>query len=172
MVAGNRKDLLLSSLLALVVFSLPVSAFCQQLAAEAGLQVVSKHHSSGYIATVGSYVEYEVRLTNEGAVPIEDKSLHVSLVSEGNKTHSAAEYSVSSFEPGESKTLYLGPFRIEEEGGHRLLAQIDGVTLDYASDTFMAYGEGAVQAILVAIPLIACGAGAIGFFFYVKRKAV
>lgn len=157
------------SLILLMLF-LPLAAL-QQPAESAALEITSKRYSAGYLPVAGSYVEYEAVLTNTGAGPI-DGPLRVLLVSDGNATHSEAEYSVPALAPGEGKTLHLGPFRIEAEGGHRLLAEMGGVSLDYEPDSFAAYRQEAVQAALVAIPLIAAGMGLVGFSLYRKRRSV
>lgn len=136
------------------------------------LEIVSKDYSSGYLPTVGSYVEYEVRLTNEGSLALENQSLQVSLVSEGGKTSSSASYTLVSLAPSESMTLHLGPFKLEEDGGHRLLAELDAVVLGFEPDSFTVYRPDAVQALLVAGSLIVAGAGIIGFSRYRKSKTV
>src|SRR5687767_11713490 len=100
--------------LMLILLALPLAAFAQP-AGSAALEITSKRYSAGYLPVAGSYVEYEVRMTNTGLGPIEGP-LHVLLVSDGNTTRSEAEYSVPALAPGESKTFNLGPFRIEEEG--------------------------------------------------------
>jgi hypothetical protein len=134
------------------------------------LEIVSKRYSSGYLPVVGSYVEFEVRLTNGASFALENQSMRVSLVSEGNRTHSSAEYSVAHLEPGESKTFHIGPFKMEEEGEHRLLAGFDSITLGYKLDSFAVYRPEAVQASFIAISMIAAGSGMVGFFLYRKRK--
>jgi hypothetical protein len=136
----------------------------------ADLEIVSKRYSSGYLPAVGSYVEYEVKLTNEGSLVLENQSLRVSLISDGNRTHSEATYSVPLLGPGDSKILHLGPFKMEEEGEHRLLAELDGAALGV--DSFVVYRPEVFQAALVAIPLIAAGAGIVGFSLYRKRRDV
>jgi hypothetical protein len=133
-------------------------------------EIVSKRFSSGYFPVAGSYVEYEFRLTNTGNVTLEDQSLWVSLVSEGNKTHSYAKYSVSLLEPGGSKTLHLGPFKMEEEGWYHLQAGMDGVVFDFQPSSFMVYRQDTTLATFVAIPLIIAGAGIVAFSLYLKRK--
>lgn len=157
-----------SFLLVLAAFFPLAAALGQQEAITA--EIVSKRFSSGYFPVVGSYVEYEIRLTNTGNVTLEDQSLWVSLVSEDNRTHSYATYSVSLLEPGGSKTLYLGPFKMEKEGWHRLQAGMDGVALDFQSDSFMVYRQDPTQAALVAIFLIMAGGGIVGFSLYRKRR--
>jgi hypothetical protein len=154
----------------LLLLVLPLAIFAQP-ASSAALEITSKRYSAGYLPATGSYVEYKAKLTNMGAEPIEGQ-LRVLLVSDGNATHSAAEYSVQALAPGESKTLHLGPFRIEGEGSHRLLAEMDGVSLDYEPDSFAAYRPEAIQAALIAIPLIAAGVGLVGFSLYRKRRSV
>jgi hypothetical protein len=154
----------------LILLALPLAALAQP-AGSAALEITSKRYSAGYLPVAGSYVEYEARLTNTGAGPIEGP-LRVLLASDGNATRSEAEYSVPALVPGESKTFNLGPFRIEKEGGHRLLAEMGGVSLDYEPDSFAAYRSEAVQAALIAIPLIAAGAGLVGFSLYRKRRSV
>ncbi len=164
--SATGYSLLLSLLL------LNVASALQQPANAASLEIVSTHFSAGYMPVVGSYVEYEVRLTNTGEGMIEDQSLRVSLVSDSNRTHSAASYSVQMLGAGESKTLHLGPFKIEGEGRHQLLAEFGGVSLLYKPDSFTAYRQEAVQTILIAIPLMVAGAGLTGFSLYRKRRAV
>lgn len=156
----------------LSLFLLNVASTLQQPANAASLEIVSTHFSAGYMPVVGSYVEYEVRLTNTGEGMIEDQSLRVSLVSDSNRTHSAASYSVQMLGAGESKTLHLGPFKIEDEGRHELFAEMGGISLSYDPNSFTAYRQEAVQAVLIAIPLIAAGAGLTGFSLYRKKRAV
>lgn len=155
-----------------LLLTLPVAAAGQQSPTDVSMQVVSKHYSSGYLPVTGSYVEYEVRLENQGEGALENGTLEVSLVSADNETHSSAAYSVPLLSPGEGKTLHLGPFRMEGEGGHRLIAEMDGATLDYEPDSFAVYRQEAVHAALVAISLIAAGAGLAGFSLYRRRKTV
>ncbi|MEW6604447.1 MAG: hypothetical protein AB1351_07120 [Thermoproteota archaeon] len=159
------------SLLLSLLF-LYVAPALQEPADAAVLEVVSRRFSAGYMPVIGSYVEYEVALANVGAGVIEGQSLHVVVVSDSNKTRSAASYSVQELRPGESRTLYLGPFKIEDGGRHQLLAEMDGVSLQYEPDSFTSYGQKAVQTILIAIPLIAAGAGVVGFSLYKKIGAV
>ncbi len=138
------------------------------------VEIVSKQYSSGYLPVVGSYVEYKVRLTNIGSVAVENQSLRVSLVSDGNKTHSSAVYSTGPLEPGESKNLHLGPFKMEDEGKHRLLllAESEGLALDYPHpDSFIVYQQSTVQVIIfVAVPLVVAGSGIVGFSLYQRAR--
>jgi len=157
---------------ALLALFLPLAAAALEPASPAVLEIASKRYSSGYLPVVEGYVEYEVKLTNGGGVALENQSLRVSLVSDGNRTHASVAYSVPLLAPGESKILHLGPFKMEEDGEHRLLAELGGVALGYKPDSFVVYRPEAVQAALVAIPLIAAGAGIVGFSLYRKRKAV
>jgi hypothetical protein len=156
----------------IVAFSLPLTEALQLPASAASMEVTSKRYSSGYTPVVGSYVEYEVRLTNKGGGPIENQSLRVSLVSENNATHSYAEYTLSSLGPDESKIFHLGPFKMEEEGGHRLLAEMDGMVLDYKPDLFSVYRQETLEVVYVAVSLVAAGAALAGFSVYRKRRAV
>ena len=163
------KLLIYSSPAVLLAIFLPVAATLGQQG-ELTVEIVSKHYSSGYLPVTGSYVEYEFRLANTGAHAIENQSLRVSLVSESSTTHSA--HSVQLLGPGESKTLHLGPFKMENEGEQRLLAEMDGVALGYKPDSFNVYRSEAVQVALIAIPLMAAGAGITGFSLYRKRRPV
>lgn len=149
-----------------------VTPALQEPAGAAMLEVASKRFSAGYIPVIGSYVEYEVALSNLGQEVIKDQSLHVMLVSDSNKTLSVASYSVRELSPGERRVLYLGPFKIEDIGRHHLLAEMEGVSLQYEQDSFTSYGQEAVQTIIIAVPLVAAGAGVAGFSLYKKRKAV
>ena len=166
---GNGRLLAFSFITLLVV---PLIGALGQPAFNATLEVTSMRYSAGYVPVVGSYVEYEVRLTNEGTHLIENQSLRVLLVAENNRTNSSAEYSLSSIVPGGSMILHLGPFKMEGEGEHRLFAEIDGVTLNYKPDSFRVYRQETLQTTYVAIPLVAAGAGLIGFSIYQKRRAV
>lgn len=161
---------LLGCSFALVLLFLPLAAAAQEPANSVILEIVSKRYSSGYLPVVESYVEYGVRLTNAGNLALENQTLRVSLVSEGSGTRSSAAYSVPLVTPGESETLYLGPFKMEEEGRQRLLAELDGVALDYEPDSFVVYRQEAVQTALIAIPLIVAGSGIVGFTLYRKRR--
>jgi hypothetical protein len=156
-------------------YFLLMSAFFQQAAseqAEVTLDMISKRYYSGYLPVSESYVEYEVRLTNEGDLALKNGVLSVSLVSEGNRTRSSATYSVPLLSPGEQKSMLLGPFKMEEEGRYSLLAQMKGVTFNYYHDSFIVYRQEAVQAALVAVLLILAGCGLVGFSQYRKSKAV
>jgi hypothetical protein len=166
------ESVILGCSFALLALLVPLAAAALDLVNPVDLEIVSKRYSSGYLPVLEGYVEYEARLTNGGGAALENQSLRVSLVSNGNRTHSSAAYSVPLVGPGESKTLHLGPFKMEEEGGHRLLAELEGVALGYKPDSFVVYRPEAVQAALVAIPLIAAGAGIDGFYLYRKRKTV
>jgi hypothetical protein len=166
-VTGRLLGYLLPAVLVVLTLA---AAFGQQ--GELTVEIVSKRYSSGYFPVVGSYVEYEVRMINTGNIEVKNVSLLVSLVSDGGRTNSSAAYFVAYIGPGESKTLHLGPFKVEQEGGHRLLARLDGAGLDYSSDSFAVYRPEAIQAGLVAIPVIAAGAGLVGFSLYRKRKVV
>lgn len=156
----------------IVLLGVPLIGALGQPAFDATLELTSKRYSAGYVPVIGSYVEYEARLTNEGTHPIENQSLRVSLVAENNMTNSSAEYSISSIAPGESMILHLGPFKMEGESGHRLLAEIDGANLNYNPDSFSVYRQETLQTAYVTIPLVTAGTGLIGFSVYRKRRAV
>lgn len=161
-------SLLGCSFVVLAAFVSLVAAHGQQEAMT--VEIVSKRFSSGYFPVAGSYVEYEVRLTNMEDVAVENQTLWVSLVSDGNRTRSYATYSISLLEPGGSKNFHLGPFKMQEEGRHRLQAGMDGVVLDFQPESFMVYRQDPSQAVLVAIPLIMAGTGIVGFSLYRKRR--
>lgn len=166
------KSVILGCSFALLVLLLPLAAAALDPANPVGLEIVSKRYSSGYLPVVEGYVEYEARLTNGRGGALENQTLQVSLVSDDGRTRSSAAYSVPLLNPGDTKTLHLGPFRMEGEGGHRLLAEMDGVDLGYSPDSFTVYRQEVLQAALIAIPLIAAGAGLVGFSLYRRRKAV
>jgi hypothetical protein len=168
--SAKNDTLLTFSFIGLLV--VPLIGMLGQPAYDASLEVTSKRYSAGYVPVVGSYVEYEVRLTNEGTHSIENQFLRVSLVAENGGTNSGAEYSLLSIAPGESLILHLGPFKIEGEGEHRLHAEIDSVIIDYRPDSFSVYRQETLQTVYVAIPLVVAGSGLIGFSVYRKRRAV
>jgi hypothetical protein len=158
----------------LLIFLLAVAAFpaaSGQQDQDIDMEIVARHYSSGYLPVVDSYVEYEVRLENNGEVALEDNILEVSLVSNDGIDSSAA-YSVPLISPGGSMTLHLGPFKMEGEGDRRLVAELEGASLRFEPDSFTVYRQEATYAILIAIPLIAAGAGIVGFSIYRKRRAV
>jgi len=133
-------------------------------------EIVTKRYSSGFFPVVGSYVEYEIKLTNAGNEVVENQSLWFSLTSENNKTHSNSTYSITLIESDGSRNLHVGPFKMEEEGKHRLLAGMEGVKFDYQPDSFTVYQQDIIQAAFIAIPLIMGGAGIVAFSLYRKRK--
>ena len=161
---------LLSIIFTMAMLLLP-AAFGQQDAL-VDMPIVKKHYSSGYLPVSGSYVEYEVRLENTGDVALEDQTLAVSLVSGYNRTQSSAAYTVPMLDPGDSMSLHLGPFKMEGDGDHRLVAELSGATIRYEPDSFTVYRQEAAYAIIIAIPLIVAGAGIAGFSLYRRRKAV
>lgn len=163
---ATAYSLLLSLILLHVVPAL------QEPAKTVALEIVSRRFSSGYIPAIGSYVEYEVTLVNVGTAVIEDQSLRVTVASDSSKTWSTASYSVRELRPGESKTLHLGPFKIEDVGRHRLLAEMGEVSLQYEQDSFITYGREAIQTITIAILLIVAGAGVVGFSLYKKIRVL
>ena len=114
--------------------------------------------------------KYEIKLTNSGNEAVKNQSFWVLLASENNKTHSSGTYSVTLIEPDGSRTLHVGPFKIEEEGRHRLLAGMEGVTFDYPPDSFTVYRQDVILATFIAIPLIIGGAGMVAYSLYRKRK--
>jgi len=158
------------SILVWLAAFVPLVAASGQQAGAVNADIVSKRYSSGFFPVVGGYVEYEVRLKNTGIEAVENQSLWVSLTSENNKTHSYGRYSITLIEPDGSKTLRLGPFKMEEEGRHRLLVGMDGVTFHSQPDSFTVYRQDDLQAALIAIPLITAGAGIVGFTLYRKSK--
>lgn len=131
--------------------------------------IVSKRFSSGYFPVVGSYVEYEVRVTNIDDIVLENQSLWVSLASEANRTRYAT-YFISLLEPGGHKSIHLGPFKMEDDGWHELKVGIDGAALDFQPDSFMVYRQDPTQAFLVGIPTIMAGAGIVCFSLYRKKR--
>jgi hypothetical protein len=148
-----------------------------QLAAASGKQdggisaeIVTKHYSSGFFPVIGGYVEYEIKLTNAGNEAVENQSFWVLLTSESNKTHSNGTYSITLIEPEGSRTFHVGPFKMEEEGRHRLLAGMEDVAFDYQPDSFTVYRQNVILATFIAIPLIIGGTGIVAYSLYRKRK--
>jgi hypothetical protein len=138
---------------------------------------MSKRYSSGYFPVADAYVEYDVELTNTADIPVKNQSLRVSLVSESNKTHSIASYSIPLLSSGESKILHFGPFKMQDEGEHRLLVEMNGennstgnASIDYQRDSFIVYRQDAILTLLISIPLIATGAGIAGFSIHKRIR--
>lgn len=144
-----------------VLAALPLIGAHGQLGTVA-VEIVSKHYSSGYFPTIGSYVEYEIMLTNSAHTTVENQSMRVSIISDNRKTHMPEVYSIALLEPDESKSLILGPFKIENEGKHNLLLEMEGVSLNYRPDSFIVYRQDTIQVILVAVPLLIAGSGIVG----------
>jgi hypothetical protein len=61
---------------------------------------------------------------------------------------------------------------MKDEAKHTLIADMGGSSLGYGPDPFVVYRPEAMQAVLIAVPLIAAGAGIVGFSLYRKRRAV
>ena len=158
------------SILVWLAAFVPLVAASGQQAGAVNAEIVSKTYSSGLFPVVGSYVEYGIKLTNAGNEAVENQSFWVLLASENNRTHSSGTYSVTLIEPDGSRTFHVGPFKIEEEGRHRLLAGMGGVTFDYQPDSFTVYRQDVILATFIAIPLIIGGAGMVAYSLYRKRK--
>jgi len=163
-------DLLRYSFLVLLAAYFQLASASGQQDVAVNAEIVTKRYSSGFFPVVGSYVEYEIKLTNAGSEAVENQSLWFLLTSENNKTHSNGTYSIALIEPNGSRNLHVGPFKMEEEGKHRLLAGIEGVPFDYQLDSFIVYRQDVIQAAFIAIPLIIGGAGIVAFSLYRKRK--
>ena len=132
-------------------------------------EILSKRFSSGYFPVVGSYVEYEVKVTNNDDIVLSNQSFWASLASNGNQTRYAT-YFVSRVDPGNYKTIHLGPFKMEDEGWYELKVGIDNATIDFQPDSFMVYRQDPTQALFVGIPTLMAGAGITCFSLYRKRR--
>jgi len=161
---------MISMLLLLTAFLPNAGISSGQHVSQINAEIVSKRYSSGYFPVVGSYVEYELRLTNEGSNDVENQSLWILLKSEDNKTHSNAIYSIPVISAHSSKILHLGPFKMEGEGSHQLLSGMRGMAFDYRPDSFTVYRNDVISTLSVGIPLIMAGAGLVIFSLFWKRK--
>jgi hypothetical protein len=173
--AVTGRQLLSGSLSVLLLALVPIAALGQPLGID--VEIISRRHSTGYLPVVEGYAEYEVKLTNTDDSAIENRSLQVSLLSNNNnKTHTFAEYSIPFLGPKESRIFHLGPFKLLEEGEHRLLIGMKNknspneMESNYQYDSFTVYRQDAIWALYISISLLAVGAGISGYSFYRRRK--
>ena len=157
-------------ILAVAPLSFERGATGQEQAGAISAEIISKRYSSGFFPVIEGYVEYDIKLHNLGSKLIENQTLWVMLTSENNKTHSYATYSILQIEPQASKTLHLGPFKIEEEGNHQLLAGMQDMTFEYTPDSFIVYRQGLIGSIFAGVALISAGTAVVCFSQYRKRK--
>jgi hypothetical protein len=177
-------DTVQSKLSACVLFFLAILTLCVPSSAagqapELTADLVSKHYSSGLLPVVDAYVEYELKLTNHGSTLVEDHLLIVSLISEENRSGSIASYSILLLDQGESKNLHLGPFKMNSEGEHQLLLELEhkneqstkaNIPLRYRPDSFIVYRQEAIWTIVIAASFVSTGAMMIGFLSFRKRR--
>jgi hypothetical protein len=163
----------ISLIIILLVVSLSVEpwAIGQEKARAINAEIVSKRYSSGLFPSIGSYVEYDMKLNNVGSEPISNQSLWVLLTSENNKTRSYATYTILLIEPQASKTLHLGPFKMQEEGNHELFVGMQGVAFEYRPDLFSVYRQDIIGSISAGIVLIIAGLVIVSFSMYRKHKS-
>jgi hypothetical protein len=150
-----------------LVASIPLAA-AQENHETITAEIVSERFSSGYFPVVGSYVEYELMLTNKDDIVVENQSLWATLASDGNQTRFAT-YFLSRVEPGGQKTIHLGPFKMEDEGWYELKVGIGNATLDFQPGSFMVYRQDPTWIFLVGISAIMAGAGITWFSLYRKK---
>lgn len=168
--ALSNGVLLGCSFLVLLAALVQLSAAFGQQDGAINAEIVAKRYSSGFFPVVGSYVEYEIKFTNAGGEAVENQTFWVLFTSESNKTHSNGTYFITLIEPNDSRTFHVGPFKTEEEGGHRLLAGMERVAFDYKPDSFTVYRQDVILATFIAIPLILGGVGIVALSIYWKRK--
>ncbi len=151
--------------------------------ATADLTWSKQYVSSGTMPLVNEYVRYDVTITNNAGVPIENKVLWVSFVSAGSKTQVHTAFAIPALEAGSSTMLNLGPFKMREAGEHYLFIGINGdgiptlpneVTLNYEPsdpvDRFMVYEPTGMSVIPIAVSIAAGGAALSALHFSKKRK--
>ncbi len=142
---------------------------------EVTAEILSKRYSSGYFPVVDEYVEYQIRLTTAD-LTLKNQSLLVSFLSESNRTHSLVSYSMPLLGPEDGMVLNLGPFKMKDEGEHRLLLEMKNsdpsadLALVYQPDSFIVYRKESLNTIFIATMLIAVGAGVTFFSFRNMRK--
>lgn len=145
--------------------------------------IVSKHFSSGYLPAAEEYVEYQIKLTNNGNVAIQNQSLWTLFESQGNHTHDVRSYIITSLNPGESKAFFLGPYKMREIGSHRLFLGVNtkgnpslpnevslGFQPDNPVDSFFVYDTLFVQVLPTGIVLAISTVVIIVFITLYRRK--
>lgn len=169
------------------IASAPTEISNGSLKAPPTIKLVSKHYSSGYLPVVGGYVEYQLELTNDDSMPIRDQSLWTLFTSKDNVTHAFGSYLIASLDPHQSKTLFLGPFKMREDGMHTLIVGINrkvnssttiptnGILLNHpvgkSFDSFLVYKTSFVQLIIpTSTIIVTAGFGIIIFGIVIHRK--
>lgn len=150
----------------------------------AKVEVISKRLSSGYLPIAEEYLEYQIKVTNEGSVPIQNQSLWALFTSKGNHTHSFGKYAIVSLNSGQSKTFFLGPYKMREVGEHHLFLGVNKkgdpalpneALLNFQPvspvDSFLVFDRSFIQIIPIGLVLLISGAIIIiGVSFYRRKR--
>jgi hypothetical protein len=176
-----KKIALISATFLLASFSLSFAQ--QQHSFVAELTIAKKYPSSGYFPLVKEYVQYNVTIKNTGDIPIENQSLWAYFVSDDGKSSSSGKFSIGKLGAGESKTLYLGPFKMLSSSQHYLYLGINSkgdsdapneVAINYspkkAADSFYVYSEELMRVLPITIGSLLTGAIALGIWT-IKRRS-
>lgn len=105
---------------------LPAQASAKEDSAESVQMTLSKKYSPQSLwPAIDDYVLYEVYLKNIGDAKIMNERLLVNFVSDNGKTNVHTSFSIPDLEPGETTTLYLGPFKMRESGQYSLFLWVN-----------------------------------------------
>ncbi|GEM_PF-3475812 len=176
--------LLLSFLLLILLLPAARTAFAKEDSKlHVSVEIVSKRFSSGYLPVVDEYVEYQIKLTNDESIPIQNQSLWALFTSKDNRTHSSGSYTIVSLNSNDSETFFLGPYKMRETGEHYLFLGMNrkgdpslpnGILVNFQPnspvDSFFVYDRSFIQLVPISLALVILAAAiTIGFKFYRNR---
>jgi hypothetical protein len=154
-----------------------------QGAASAEVTLVRKFQSSGLFPVEGQYVGYSATIKNTSVDMMQGEFLWVSFRSVSAGSDSDATFQIPALSPGQSKELSLGPFKMVENGEHRLylgvnrtcrLGEPNDLALNYApgspADSFAVYSPATAISIPAGAAVAAAGAAILAL--YIKKRRV
>jgi hypothetical protein len=134
----------------------------------------------GLLPAEGQYVSYSATVKNTGNAAITGMRLWVTFGSAADDPEPAS-FALPDLQPGQSRELSLGPFKMAKSGEHHLHVGINrsgnasepnDVALNYSpatvADSVTAYGAGLISAISAGAALAA--AGGVLVALYLKKR--
>lgn len=152
-----------------------------QAAQSAHLSLERHFQLRGLMPLEGQYVSYDATIKNTGDEPIAGMHLWLTFGSVAGSVESAS-FTIPELQPGESRQLSLGPFKMIESGDHRLYvgvnksgsaAEPNDIMLNYSNatpaDSFIVYNGAMVYAVILGAAFMAIG-GVLVALYLKKRK--
>lgn len=146
-----------------ITFFLGIAAMLFAAWAQQEVSVLRQSPNAIMIIEAGGYVSYEAIVTNTGDAVADESVLYTRFVSAGGRSYSQAEFTVPSLSAGQSKHLHLGPFKVMQAGEHFLFLGKADNSMNPA-DSFIAYGSGTGNAILVGTAIASAGGALLAWY--------